>query len=304
MSEPQVRPGPGKRAFYKYVTPETAIAILKSRRVRHSSPLLFNDPFDIQSGLHFDFDLSTLHAKVFDRLGELAATREEPPVDREDVWGKVVLAARSYYADYGFPRERWSEMTAPLFRSLVDIIADTQQRYRAHWRNKLLPSIRVFCVTEERDNLLMWAHYAKDHTGAVMELWSLPEDDNPLSVATPVVYRASPPPFFTEGEWLDDLMAVKKLDMSALYRRYALVKSDHWAYEKEWRVWYPLASATEMYDTSQLRENELRSIYFGCRAADSFMDEARELLRSSFPSARSFRAVKSEVAYELSYDEI
>jgi hypothetical protein len=304
MNEAQVQWGPGKRAFYKYVTPEAAIAILKSRSVRHSSPLLFNDPFDIQSGLHFDFDLSTLHAKVLDRLGELAAARDEPPVDPEDVWGKVVLAARAYYADYGFPRQRWSEMSAPLFQQLVGIIEDTQQRYRAHWREKLLPSIRVFCVTEDRDNLLMWAHYAKDHTGAVLELWSLPEADNPLSVATPVIYRSSPPPFFTEEEWLDDLMAVKKLDMSALYRRYALVKSDHWTYEKEWRVWYPLASTTEMYDTAQLREGELGAMYFGCRAANSFIDEARQVLRSSFPNARSFRAVKSEVAYEISYEEI
>lgn len=304
MTADESRQGPGKRAFYKYVSPETAVAILGSRTVRFSSPLLFNDPFDIQSGLHFDFDVSTLHAKVLDRLGAMAAAPDEPAVDSNDVWGRVVLAARAYYPHHGFPKERWSEMTAPLFGELTGIIQDTQRRYREHWREKLLPSIRVFCVSEDRDNLLMWAHYARDHTGAVLEFWSLPEEDNALSVATPVIYCSSPPPFFSEQEWLDDLVAVRKLDMSALYRRYALMKSDHWSYEREWRVWYPMANSSEMYDTAPLRESELRAVYFGCRAEDSFIDEGQRLLTAAFPAAKAFKAVKCEVAYELSYNEI
>jgi hypothetical protein len=225
--------GPGERPFYKYVSPDTALAILRSQSVRYSSPLSFNDPFDIQSGLHFDFDLSTLHGKVLDRLNELASAPDEPPVDHEDVWGKVVLAARKHYPKHGFPRERWEQLTRPSFNHLIEVIADTQKRYQEHWRSVLLPGIRVFCVSEERDNLLMWAHYARDHAGCVFELWSLPDEDNPLSVAMPVDYAEAPPPFFTEQEWLDDLMGIKNLDIHALYRRYAYVKSDHWAYERE-----------------------------------------------------------------------
>ncbi|WP_332813872.1 DUF2971 domain-containing protein [Ramlibacter sp.] len=296
--------GPGKRPFYKYVSPDTALAILRTKTVRYSSPLLFNDPFDVQSGLHFDFDLKSLHRKVLDRLGELAAAPDAPSVDPEDVWGKVVLAARSYYPARGFPRERWSQMSAPLFEMLVGIIEDTQRRYRDHWREKLLPSSRIFCVTEERDNLLMWAHYAKEHTGAVLEFWSLPEEDNSLSVARPVMYASRPPPFFTEAEWLDDLMGIKKLDTSALYRRYAYVKSDHWSYEKEWRAWYPLATSPEMYDTVQLHPRELRAVYFGCRASSSFVQEAKTLVGNSFADVSCFSARKSEAAYELSYVEI
>jgi hypothetical protein len=101
----------GKRPFYKYASPETALAILKSGKVRYSSPRTFNDPFDIQSGLHFDFDISTLHGKVIDRIEELAASSSTPIVNPEDAWGKLVLEARKHYPTHGFPRERWLAIT-------------------------------------------------------------------------------------------------------------------------------------------------------------------------------------------------
>lgn len=113
---------PGKRAFYKYTSPQTALAILQSGKVRYSSPLTFNDPFDIQSGLHFDFDLETLHEKIIDRIGELAAAPEEPIVDSSNPWGKIVLEARRYYPTHGFPRDRWLSITKEPFSSLLSII--------------------------------------------------------------------------------------------------------------------------------------------------------------------------------------
>jgi hypothetical protein len=237
-------------------------------------------------------------------LGELAAAPRKPEVILGDVWGQVVLAARANYPKYGFPRDRWAEKTAQSFVDLVRIIEDTQRRYREYWQSKLLPGMRVFCVTEERDNLLMWAHYSKDHTGAVFEFWSLPEEDNPLCVAKPVVYTESPPPFFSEREWIDDFMGLKKLDVSGLSRRYASAKSRHWAYEKEWRVWYPLSTAPEMYDAIPIRQNELRRIYFGCRANSAFVAEAKQLLADAFPNAMTYQARKDERTYGLSFHAI
>ena len=159
---------PGKRPFYKYLTPETTMAVLNSQSVRYSSPLAFNDPFDIQAGLHFEFELTGLHEKIIDRIHAFAAAPSAPNVDSSDVWGQIVLKAREYYPTHGFNKKHWIELTAPPFAGVNKIIAATQEQYKAHWQEKLLPSIRVFCVCEERDNLLMWAHYAKDHTGAVI----------------------------------------------------------------------------------------------------------------------------------------
>jgi hypothetical protein len=55
--------------FFKYTSATTAVKILESSAVRYSSPILFNDPFDVQSGLHFDFDIDLLPDKLLDRIG-------------------------------------------------------------------------------------------------------------------------------------------------------------------------------------------------------------------------------------------
>ena len=296
---------PEKRSFFKYAAPDTVVAILKNQTVRYSSPLSFNDPFDFQSGLHFDFDLDSLHWKVLDRLFELAVAPTEPIVDKDDLWGKLVLLVRQYYPTHGFPPEGWEQKSAEFFAQFTNEIRATQKSYQEHWWKTLLPGIRVFCVTENRDDLLMWAHYAKDHTGAVLEFLSLPEEDNPLSVAQAVQYVDSPPPFFTEAEWIEHIFSIQKLDASKLYQRYAYCKSRHWEYENEWRVWYPLTPAPEgLYVDMPIRQSEFASLYLGCKATDSFAKEVTSLVRNAFPNTRIFRAHKSECAYSLEYNEI
>ena len=42
--------------FFKYVNVDAAKIILESGKLRWSSPLMFNDPFDVQFDLHVEFD--------------------------------------------------------------------------------------------------------------------------------------------------------------------------------------------------------------------------------------------------------
>jgi Protein of unknown function (DUF2971) len=295
---------PGKRAFYKYTSPETALAILRSGKVRYSSPLTFNDPFDIQSGLHFDFDLESLRERIIDRIGRLAAAPNEPLVDAAGPWGKLVLEARKHYPAHGFPRARWLSITKEPLDSLLSEIEYFRQQYEDHWRNKLLPGIRVFCVSEDRDNLLMSAHYGRDHTGAVFEFWSLPSEDNSLSVARPIQYEDAPLPFFSEREWIDDLTSTKRLDLDALYQRYAYIKSSEWSYEREWRVWYPLADERLLYDDVTIRKSEFTSVYVGCCAKPEFQRSVIGLIQTAFPDTKVLRATKRLDQYALDYTEI
>jgi hypothetical protein len=296
--------GPGRRAFYKYMKPDTALAVLESRTVRFSTPLLFNDPFDVQSGLHFEFDLDSLHDKVLDRIEALASAVGEPAIDPENVWGQIVLEARKYYPTHGFPRERWKEGSTAPFNLMLKIIRQAQIQYQQHWQ-AILPEVRIFSVTEEKDNLLMWAHYAFDHTGAVFEFWSLPEEDNPLSVAQPVEYVKTPPPFLTESELIDSLTGLRGLsDGNDLYRRYAYIKSNHWSYEREWRVWYPGADRTQKFDTTPIRPNEFKAIYLGCCISPKIKDDILALIKKNFQGTRIFQARKALDSYGLNFIEI
>ncbi|PPD56276.1 MAG: hypothetical protein CTY10_04980 [Methylotenera sp.] len=292
------------KKFYKYATPETLTAILKTKSVRYSSPLKFNDPFDMQSGLHFDFDIQTLHDKILDRVVELISSKNVPSVDFNNPWGEWIMKLHSYYPAQGFNRDGWKKDTVNIFNLLVKELKITQIKYQDYWK-KTLPDARVFCVSEERDNLLMWAHYAKDHTGAVLEFLSLPEEDNPLSIAQPVNYSSSPMPFFTENEWINDILSLKKIDFKELNKRYAYEKGMGWSYEKEWRVWYPqIPTNNELHSEMPVRQSELASIYIGCKASNSFADDTIKMAGISFPNTKLFRASKHIDIHGLIYSEI
>lgn len=295
---------PGHRSFYKYASPEAAIAILKNKTVRYSSPLTFNDPFDVQAGLHFDFNLEDLLEKFVDHIGRFASTPNVQPVDKDHPIGQIALMARKNFPTHGFDKKAWLKLMEYNFNEdLIPIIRRTQSDFQNYWKD-MLPTVRVFCVSENRDNLLMWAHYAKDHTGVVFEFLSLPEHGNALSVAQQVQYVDSPPPFFNEQEWLDDFITTKPFDDKALHRRYVLHKSRDWSYEKEWRVWYPDSQFEGHHDYLEVSENEFPAIFIGCRAEEKITDDIIAMTRKGFPNTRIFKANRRSDSYTLEYVEI
>ena len=294
---------PGKRSFFKYTTPETALAILEHKTVKYSSPICFNDPFDVQSGLHFDFDLKSLPVHFLDRLFELITSDKEPSLDATVVWGKLILLARQKYGERGFDRERLRLRLSESLHTVAESIAQWQVEYQQKWTD-LLPKMRVFCVTEEWDNLLMWAHYAGDHTGVVFEFLSLPDEDNPLSVARKVEYVKGPPSFLTRDEWIDDILGVRQIDLIDFSKRYAFTKSSHWQYEKEWRAWYPdHAPSSEPHAFVPINPHELKALYIGCQARQPFLERVVPLAKSAFPQLSLYRARKSTGSFGLEYTE-
>lgn len=295
---------PGRRSLYKYASPEAAEAILKSKTVRYSSPLTFNDPFDVQSGLHFDFELEDLVGKIVNHIERYAKSPNPPVVDKNHPFGQLAMIARKKLPKYGFDKQAWLDMMQPSFNAdLIPIILQTQTDIQNYWGTSL-PAMRVFCVSEERDNLLMWSHYAKDHTGAVFEFLSLPDSGNALSAAQKVEYVESPPPFFNEQEWLDDFITIKPFDNNLLHQRYVLHKSQEWNYENEWRVWYPNSATEGYHDYIPITYDEFPALFIGCRADSTFVDNITALTRANFPTTRIFKAKRRIGLYRLEYTEI
>ncbi len=71
--------------YYKYVTADTAISILKNETVRFSDPRKFNDPFDTQIELRINFDFKKFNKAMFSKLNKIKA----PPAFNVNVHLKV-----------------------------------------------------------------------------------------------------------------------------------------------------------------------------------------------------------------------
>jgi hypothetical protein len=289
--------------FFKYATASTAIAILSTATLRYSSPLLFNDPFDLQTGMPFKFDMDALPERLFAKVEALVLAPNIPEFfdPNGHPWSRVILEMRAKLPNHGFPRESLRQALLPLFAMMKDYFLMEHKRFQQEWLERV-PRMRMLCVTEEHDNLLMWAHYSRNHTGAVLELRVMPEEDNALCAAQPVIYHPDVPSPFSEEHLLDAIVGAAKLTMDELCRHYARAKSAIWSYEKEWRL-YDLAPTADppFYEHSGLRRDEVEAIYLGCRMDESDRVSIMEMVRRRHQNTAVFQASKAGDTYALRF---
>ncbi len=202
-----------------------------------------------------------------------------------------------------FPKVWLKEHFRPALIGLTQKMIALQRQLQDKWWRDFLPRLRVFSVSEEKDNLLMWAHYAKDHTGVVFEFRVLAEQDNPLCVAKPIRYCATPPPLFSETKEINThLSLLGEVDENTLMVDYAYIKSDIWAYEKEWRVWTLMDEAGDkLHSEYPLYPNEIGAVYFGCRIDFDVRSNVIHLL-SGHPNAMAFQARKAFDKFRLEFN--
>jgi hypothetical protein len=294
-----------KTHFFKYATASTTIKILTTSTVRYSSPRLFNDPFDLQTGMPFRFDLNVLPERLFARIEALVLADSVPAfLDAESEWSRAILTMRAKRPSHGFPRDALQDAFLPVFASMKDNFIAEHRRFEQEWLEKV-PRMRMLCVTEEHDNLLMWAHYAENHTGAVLELRVMPEEDNALCAAQPVIYHPDVPSPFSEEHLLNSIVGAEKLTLNELCQEYARVKSDIWSYEKEWRL-YDLAPTADppFYDHCALKPNEIAAVYLGCRIDGAKKASILDIVRQRHQEAAVFQASKAVVKYALEFTRL
>ena len=115
-----------KERFFKYTSASTALKILESSAVRYSSPLLFNDPFDVQSGLHFEFEIESLPEKIFQRIEQLVASDREPEPQEGNILGEAITIMWENKSTHGFPREEIWKLVRPQLEGFKDQIIQLQ----------------------------------------------------------------------------------------------------------------------------------------------------------------------------------
>lgn len=186
------------------------------------SPLFFNDPFDCYPVVDFD------------------GTQQE----RSD-WAAQVAAN--------------NEMSEQQVLAIMEnaLKNPTAIALMADWRRNLA-QLSVLSLTEEPDDMLMWAHYANSHKGYCLELDATVP---PLSFANRVHYIPERPTF----RLFDPNKADKLVHM-------LLIKADFWEHEHEWRMVRPVEHGPLIIPTESLK-----SIIFGAGITPGDEAELREM---------------------------
>jgi hypothetical protein len=221
-----------RKFFYKYMTSKVAKIVLATRKLRWSSPLLFNDPFDVTQELRLNFDEGQLNAVLIDRMaslmeqGDLSISVKNP-----------VLAALLRVAMRATPEVRRA-MASELRQGIITPTSGQIQSFttlKDTWR-EMVPTFRVLCLSELNDVTPMWFHYADEYKGVVLEFSAVDELDSVFLVARPVVYQDTPPAIADANTWVSCMLGQGGFTYRDLFTQYQYVKTSAWSYEKEWRI--------------------------------------------------------------------
>jgi hypothetical protein len=229
--------------------------IFTSNELYFSSPQQFNDPFDCRVQASFD------------------ATDD----DWEDYLNGM-LKERHPEWDYGerqalvsqLIRGGWREDPGPKQK----IVNDTQEA---------INNVGVFCLSEVRDDILMWSHYANGHRGFCLQFHITPASYPFGELLFNVEYTSSYPQTNITRDREDQT------------RKVLLTKSDFWKHEMEWRIFDPDNGP----GIRVFPEEMLTGIIFGCEMPHESRQLIREWAKDRKIPLKFYQAIKKETEFGL-----
>jgi Protein of unknown function (DUF2971) len=283
-----------RQLFYKYTTASTAKAILANRTLRWSSPLIFNDPFEVPRNLSFDCSARELQEALAEELAVMIETGAPTPPNAPPMLGFLLDALRNN------PNPAYRAFISNDLRvNALKDIPEPKVGFRAfqEFWDQSIPTMRILCVSENAISTAMWAHYADSHTGATLEFEALDAVDSPLLAVRPVRYQDEPPKLPSKCEWVESMMGRKPIKMEDFFTDYQYMKSTQWEYEREWRiVSYARAGESGLFADYNFSAEELRRIILGANCSVEHEAQIRAIVTATYPNAS---VVHASINHEL-----
>lgn len=290
-----------KEYFHKYVSGETALRILETLKLKWSAARLFNDPFDVQMELRFDFDRAALKRRLLEAMERIVFSAEEPQ-------GNEANDNFRHFKQLWMDKEN---LDRPRLRKIamevMNLDGKKEQTIRDEYRQAFrdfLSEFKILSVAENHDHLLMWAHYADRHQGAVLRLRCLPASDTALCAAMPVLYSEELPVMADLDDWVRRITGQpNQVTGEAIFKRYILTKSEHWNYEREWRVFTKRDREDgDGYVLLGLLPEEIDAVYLGCKIPEETTIEIAKRLTGPLGHVDLYQARKSPTRFALEFD--
>lgn len=252
-------------SMFKYFGPER-LDVLKGCMVRYSPLGAFNDPFE----------------------GRPEILSVTSPQQAKEKFQAVIPAAIKEALDSA-PPELKALIPLPMLENLMreqiaaketEMLVALQSftpKISQLMSSTLDKSLGAFCLSEVPDSLLMWSHYGASHAGFVLEFDTRhthfheqkgPEDE--FRHLRRVEYRETrPSASLTDFDGVD----------------FFLVKSGHWAYEREWRIFRALREANLVipaepysFHLFSFPPDALKSVILGAKTTSDTVAAVKDVL--------------------------
>lgn len=149
-----------------------------------------------------------------------------------------------------------------------------------------ITELGVLSLTENKENILMWAHYAAQHTGFCLEFDAY---NLFFARALPVGYDVSLPTLnLIQRHQREDIV-----DM-------LLTKAKDWEYEQEWRI----VDHENGPGVQSFPEEALTGVILGCRMQDGCKNRIRDWCSKRQPRPTLYQAREKETEFGLNIVDV
>lgn len=294
----RTRPVQPPAVLFKYTTVEAARAVLSTGKLRFQSPLRFNDPFDSQWDTLWQ--LSTPATLELQRMLIERALLDEGswPPNADPKFKAVMSREREKIA--ALPEGDRPGAVAALADGVMAIRGMPEPLVR--YNLDRIRRMRVFCLSERDDSILMWSHYADQHRGVVLGFDTDILESKLRRPVMPVKYQDDLPEVLDAEAWIRSTVFGLG-DQTRLLgdpMAFVLTKFTDWGYEKEWRM--PLAAepgALGDLEDFEFPRDSIVHLIMGCRTDEVRANELRSLAYPFRPDMRYTRMTMNPASFSL-----
>jgi Protein of unknown function (DUF2971) len=261
--------------LYKYLAPDR-VDVVARRLIRYTQSGALNDPFEGRPPI----------TAISDEEVALISFKNLLPEQTKESYNQFNEQQKTFISF-----ELFSALVNARYKALESQLPKLLNMFTPMARKLIYENIDkrfgVLSLSEVSDNILMWSHYAANHTGFVLGF----DADHPhfgeknseaddLRDLRPVLYTDERPK-----------SPLNELDFVNLF----WVKSKRWEYEREWRIVRPLVDATDTLKTTPYAVHLfaypaecLQELIFGARMLDTTKQALLNAVRAD-PSMGNIR---------------
>lgn len=294
--------------IYKYTDLTGAKFILGDLTLKFSHYSELNDPFDAYFSDMFGMDWNevaeqnglALHKALEGNNPEAFSRQTGIPLDQAKKACDLYSGLPPEYKENFLKIAQHIEANDPALMAI-----NLQQQIQTEAVKHQFDTTGIFCGTYNKNNLLMWAHYADKHRGVVIGLKPDVSKDSALVHMRPVTYTDERPNFVEQSEVGSGKTSAQLAEES--FYRVLFTKGTDWQYEQEIRMAIPMVIpiGKKMW-LMNVHPTEIVEVYLGCRLdAHSTEGEAIiNLAKATNPNVHLFQTKTAKRYYQLHFEPI
>ena len=276
---------------YKYCDADGTDILLKLR-LKITPPNRFNDPFEFAP-----------------RMKPSARPREARRLVRDKGSERAMFEAMTAQGHFTGNFKKFKKLVRPQRGKMIQAVLahypDVAADFRRDFVNLVSSEFGLLCLSAVRDNILMWSHYARRHTGLVIGLDGRHAllSSNELKLVQ-VEYRG-------ERVEMEYLAAPRSRELEEQIKSVIRRKSPQWKHEREWRQLRSLQQRKTEEDVSSsgrvnhfftIEPGLIRQVIIGCRAPETLIGEIAEIKTlSRFAHVQFLQARMHETDFALEF---